>query len=184
MMDQQAKFTGYANIKLYANIGTAQICTLYCFTSWVLTSLTRLDTQILLSTDSLHYFIEVDSTLRLVIATTAFGMMIDCPNIRWIYHFGFPDNLEEYVQETGRAGRDGDDAEAILFRGSGEKHANESMKVYASNEHECRRLLLFSNFLKFYRQDVKLLVVNAVIFVIPMQPIRLPILISESHVCQ
>ncbi len=100
-------------------------------------------------------FIEADSTLRLVIATTAFGMGIDCPNIRRIYHFGLPNNLEEYVQETGRAGRDGGDAEAILFQGSGEKHANKSMKLYASNEHECRRTLLFSKFLKFYQQDVK-----------------------------
>ena len=49
-----------------------------------------------------HSFSEVDGTLRIVIATTAFGMGIDCPDIRCIIHWGVPSNKEEYVQETGR----------------------------------------------------------------------------------
>ena len=37
----------------------------------------------------------------------AFGMGVDCPNIRQIIHVGLPDDISSYVQETGRAGRDG-----------------------------------------------------------------------------
>ena len=47
------------------------------------------------------------STLRLVIATTAFGMGVDCKDIRRVTHWGYPSDKEQYIQETGRAGRDG-----------------------------------------------------------------------------
>ncbi len=65
--------------------------------------------------DVLNSFTSVDNTLRLVIATTAFGLGIDCPDIRTIIHWGMPSSVEEYVQETGRSGRDGQPSQAILF---------------------------------------------------------------------
>lgn len=92
-------------------------------------------------------FCSARSKLRVIIATTAFGMGIDCPDIRRVIHWGPPSEVDHYVQEAGRAGRDGLPAEALLLYAKAMHHVKDKMQEYGKNVDVCRRKLLFKDFI-------------------------------------
>ncbi len=62
-----------------------------------------------------------NSILRVVIATVAFGMGVDCHDIRQVIHYGSPNDTESYIQQTGRAGRDSLPSLAVLVKNTGRR---------------------------------------------------------------
>lgn len=74
----------------------------------------------------------------IVVATVAFGMGIDKPDVRFVVHYDLPKNIESYYQETGRAGRDGLPADALMLFGAQDMVLARRMVEQGDNEQQRR----------------------------------------------
>lgn len=94
-------------------------------------------------------FSKSDGIVRILMATSAFGVGVDCKNTSRIIHVGPPIDVDDYLQESGRAGRDGLSSEACLLLHSGYasgRKLSPYMKEYVENRDNCRRTLLMKTF--------------------------------------
>ena len=94
-------------------------------------------------------FEDPNGKIRLLFATIAFGMGVDVKGVHTIFHMGVPQDIDDYVQESGRAGRDGKPSFSVIITYpamyAGTK-TETRMKDFVKNQSECRRKLVLREF--------------------------------------
>jgi ATP-dependent DNA helicase RecQ len=81
-----------------------------------------------------------DGEVKVVVATTAFGMGIDKPDVRFVVHASVPDSIDSYYQQIGRAGRDGAEAHAVMFYRAEDLSRTKRFATHSADEELLRRV--------------------------------------------
>lgn len=102
-----------------------------------------------MKSDILEEIKSTQSRIRVIFATTALAMGVDAPDIRKIVHIGPPSSLEIYIQEIGRAGRNGTPAEAVLYYNKFDINRNNTFINQAVKDY-CEELGCLRKFLLTY----------------------------------
>ena len=106
----------------------------------------------------LQSFLKPDGIVRVVFATIALGMGVNRQDINCIVHYGAPQSIEDYFQESGRGGRSGDNAQSIIYwkpsdckvqsePSTPQHHEAIAVRSYLENTSTCRRQWLLEYFL-------------------------------------
>lgn len=82
----------------------------------------------------------INDEIKIMVATNAFGMGIDKFNVRWVIHYNMPQSIENYYQEIGRAGRDGEASECVLLFTPGDVHTQKYLIEVGIDNSERKRI--------------------------------------------
>ncbi|MFD1738593.1 RecQ family ATP-dependent DNA helicase [Bacillus salitolerans] len=110
----------------------------------------------------------ISDQLQLICCTNAFGMGVNKPNVRYVIHFHYPGQIESYLQEIGRAGRDGDKSTAIL--------------LYSPDDDDLPEILMMQEFPSVDELDHILTIINEQI--VPGKEINEEWLLTQSTITE